>query len=590
MKSKVIALLIAFSAFTTGAYVVSVTPIPYHALIAVVLAAGSIGTVALFTFQWLSYVSRLVVKTSHDAHLNQGKMSKWSFENIDRLEQNQEAIKKKFELSAQYIAKLGQADKLDDMDELLRNDTIGEALLKIKSDMHRLKGEEDKRNWITQGLARFSEILRNKEDIKLFGNQVIGNLVRYLNANQGALYIEYQDEVKGRYLDMIACYAYDKVKHLENRIYEGQGILGQCMLEQDFIYMKDIPANYIRITSGLGEATPRNIVIAPLILKEKFYGLIELASFELLEPHQIEFIKRVSENIASEISSIRSIEQTQSFLDASKSLTYELQQSEEEMRQSMEELRATQEQMYRKQMELDSYLSAINNTIASVEFDLNGKFVLANDIFLKVTGYSQHELSGNIYSKIMRDDATIHMMWDNLREGKFFAGEFTIKDKYGKELWLSGTLNPITTGVGRPEKIMMYAQFTTQEKEKANDLTVMVNALKYTLPVVEFNEQLVCKTANEKFLKMFHVTRLGLKNKNIYDFIDPFYRPLFEKIKSEILTKDFSTLLLPFTVGSNTVTFEASVTVAQNLEGNVSRIILILVKEVEVEVHALAAV
>jgi PAS domain-containing protein len=182
------------------------------------------------------------------------------------------------------------------------------------------------------------------------------------------------------------------------------------------------------------------------------------------------------------------------------------------------------------------------------------------------------------------------MIWENLRMGKFFAGEFKMKDKNGKELWLSGTFNPIVVGDGSPEKIMMFAQFTTQEKEKLNDMNVMVNALKSTLPVVEFNEQMMCRTANEKFMKMFGLSRMDVKSKTIYDFIDTYYKGVFDKIKSEILSKDFSAMLLPMNIGGQIVQYEISVTVAQGLDGKISRVIMILVKEVEERVEMLSAV
>lgn len=406
--------------------------------------------------------------------------------------------------------------------------------------------------------------------------------------NQGGIYIEYKDEEDRRYMELISSFAYEKRKFQEAKVYEGQGILGQCMYEKDFVFISELPKDYIRITSGLGEATPRYLVVAPLMMNEIFYGAIELASFEPLQPYQIDFLKQVTVNIASEISSIKSLQQTNRLLEDSRVLTQELQHREEEMKQNMEELVAIQEQMTRKQRELDSYLSAINNTIASAEFDLAGNFVSANDIFLKVMGYALHDLAGAPYHKVMLRDASTQMMWDNLKIGNFFSGEFKMKDRNGKELWLSGTFNPIVIGNGVPEKVMMFAQFTTQEKEKINDMNVMVNALKSTLPVVEFNEQLICKTANEKFMKMFGLTRMSIKTKTLYDFVDDYIKSDFEKIKPEILAKEFSAMLLPMKVGNEVSHYEVSVTVASGLDGKVSRVIMILVKRVEESIQALS--
>jgi transcriptional regulator with GAF, ATPase, and Fis domain len=133
--------------------------------------------------------------------------------------------------------------------------------------------------------------------------------------------------------------------------------------------MTDVPKNYIHITSGLGQAIPTNIIIVPLLFNGNFYGAFEIASFHKLERYQIEFLERVSEHIAAEISTRSSVTNTEKLLSDSQELTQQLRSKEEEMRQHMEELTATQEEMNRKQSELSSVFAAINNTVASVEFD-----------------------------------------------------------------------------------------------------------------------------------------------------------------------------------------------------------------------------
>ena len=513
----------------------------------------------------------------------------WQIQDLSGIETQFETIIRKFNLSASYISTLGNAAENKPLDELLKDDAIGKALVTVREQMVSMRSVEEKRNWITQGLARFSEILRKKAELQEYGQQIISNLVKYLGANQGGLFLEYQDE-NGRYLELLSCYAYGKRKLVEKRIVEGQGLLGQCMLERDMIFLTDIPANYVSITSGLGEATPRNVVVVPLISNERFYGVIEIASFKVLEPHQIEFLKEVCENIAAEFYSLSSIRETKKLLEDSRVLTEELKTREDEMRHHVEQLVISQESMERKQLELNSYLSAIDNTIAAAAFDLSGKFLHANEIFLKVMGYTLKDLEKTTYNTLMCDEGAASMMWENLRQGKFFSGEFRMKNQAGKELWLSGTFNPISTGKGKADKVMMFAHFVTQEKEKLNDLHVLVQAFKASLPVVEFNDQFMCKSANDKFMKMFGLTRMSVKTKGIQDFMEPSYRNLFDKIKGEILAKDFSSLMLPMTTQSGTVTYEVSVHVSIHPDTKAYRIIVLLIKEVVEEVHVLNTV
>jgi PAS domain S-box-containing protein len=416
------------------------------------------------------------------------------------------------------------------------------------------------------------------------------------------LFFEYQNSEGERYLDLVASYACDKRRFVATRILEGEGLLGQCMIEQDFIFIKDVPHNYVKINSGLGGATPKAITVAPLVFNQKFYGIIEMASFEALQPHQIEFLKKVCENIASEISALKNVEHTKTLLDESTLMAKELKLREEEMKQNMEELTATQEEMARKQVELSntikeaersqqeliSYLSGIDNTIASAEFTLDGKFKNANEIFLKISGFQKEELADKDYNFLMGEDQTITMMWENLLLGKFFSGEFKMKDKNGRELWLSGTFNPITIEGNVPEKIMMFAQFTTQEKEKLNDLTSMVQALKATLPVIEFSQNFVCKSANEKALQLFGLSRMQLRSKTILDFIAPDYHTMWNDRKDEILSADFSNFVIPFYADSQILSYEGSISLTRNLEGEVTKIIFLLTRTIEDKVQLLA--
>jgi PAS domain S-box-containing protein len=565
------------------------------------LVIVSFGSVAFLILTVIRYVSDLV--RISDEYLHQAHPGKSWLNNFDRLKHNQTKSAKKFKSAAEMIGQLVHPENGIADDKVLLNDPIGKALYDVRAEMEKLKDEDKKQAWVTEGLTQFSSILRNKGEIKEYSQRIISSLVKHLGANQGGLFIEYSKNNE-RFLELTACYAYDKKKHLDKIILEGQGLLGQCMLEKDFIFITDVPHDYISITSGLGLATPRNIIVAPLNFNNTFCGVIELASFTILQSHHIDFLKKVCEDIASEIVSIKNIEHTRALLDESHALSKELQEREEQMKLNLQQLAATQTEMANKQVELtgtvkeaerrqaelNSYMAAINNTIASAEFDLNGQFKDANEIFLKVMGYSKAELTGKPFDFFMGVDQTTVMMWENLRLGKFFAGEFNIVGSQKQKLSLNGTFNPIFTGGVRPDKIMMFAQFSTQEKEKLNDLTGMVHAFKSALPVIEFNEKFVCKTANEKALKIFGMSRLDLKTKSIMDFIDPYYHATWIKKQLDILNNNSSNCLIPVVTSTRATTYEVNVSVIKNLEGNVSKVIVILVKEVEQMVSVLAVV
>lgn len=942
---KIIITILYGILFSTLALVASSSILNVNQKVIAACAAVALVVALFILYSLMRYVRRLLFKSNAVLNKNSAPVYTWSFNNFHTLAENQNDIATKIHQSAKMITNLASTENgTTDIEEFATDDAIGEALQSIKKEMVRLKVDDDRRAWTSQGLANFSNVLRNKLEVKEYGYQIISHLVKYMRASQGALFIEYREDDGERYLEMNAGYAYDKRTHETKKIYEGQGMLGQCMVEQEFVFLNDIPSDYVKITSGLGEAVPRNIMVLPLLFNEKFCGVIEMASFERLQPHEIEFLQKVSESIAAEIASLKNMGQTQSLLDESKTLTLELQSREEEMKQNLEELAATQDEMARKQIELsgiinaidstlataefdsqgklikhntileeftghntgqlkdssysmltgnlvnvtwqqlfngdvrsgdfktttaegnalwlsitftpvldvhgrpekllcmiqnitqkkikeieferlsivanntdnsviitnreglteyvnagftkmtgyeagevlgkkpgallqglltdktvveklsshiqmgipvyeeilnynkagktywvslainpvmdddgkvnqfisiqaditqtkiksldfhqklealsrsnaileidrngsiidinanylsilgytraevigepysmlsrkvhvftklmetidddgmqsgvftrydksgkrhfmslmdypvlnlhgelekiiefavdvsnekrlekeadrkqaelDSYLNGINNTIASASFTPDGTFEDGNEIFIKVMGYGREELISKPYNFFASEDQGATMMWDNLKMGRFFSGEFKMRSKTGKELWLTGTFNPIIVEGELPEKIMMFAQFTTQEKEKLNDLGAMVQALKSTLPVLEFNKDFACKTANDKAMKLFGISRLDIRSKSMLDFIDPQYADHWQKQIEGLFDSHFVRFEIPFLIGQKVTNYEVSASITHNLEGEVAKVVVLLVQEV----------
>ena len=128
--------------------------------------------------------------------------------------------------------------------------------------------------------------------------------------------------------------------------------MGRCYQEQEKIFLTDIPNDYIKITSGLGDDNPSCLLLIPLAYNNQIYGIIEIASFNVYRDFEIEFIERIAENIAATISSVKANIQTAMLLEQSQQQAEEMSSQEEEMRQNMEELRATQEQSARREEEL----------------------------------------------------------------------------------------------------------------------------------------------------------------------------------------------------------------------------------------------
>jgi len=258
---------------------------------------------------------------------------------------------------AEFADNIGKGNYDSNFQLLSDEDAMGGALIQMRDNLKRAADEDRKRSWSTEGLARFADILRSRtNDLTELSDNIISNLVKYMGANQGALFLVNDENQQDVFIELVACYAYDRKKVLNKRIQIGEGVTGQCIQERDTIYMSDIPGNYLKITSGLGESLPRHLLVVPLRLDEQIFGAVELASFAAIEPHHIEFVEKLGESIASTISSVKVNSRTRKLLEETQFQAEQMRAQEEEMRQNMEELSATQEEMHRAQRRSEEML------------------------------------------------------------------------------------------------------------------------------------------------------------------------------------------------------------------------------------------
>lgn len=254
----------------------------------------------------------------------------------------------------QFTVAVGTGNYDTDITVFNNKGEISNALLGMKSNLKVASDLKNIQNYLSEGLAKFATILRN-DNTEGFYDNLISNLVRYVNVCQGAIFI-LEEKNNTKLLNRVATYAYDKKKFVESTFEIGEGLAGQCALEGDMIYLTEVPQSYIQITSGLGDANPNAILMMPLKVNDEVVGVLELASFRPFEKHEIDFVYKVSENIASSVISAKTNQRTKELLQISQQQTEEMRAQEEEMRQNMEEMQATQEEMERKELEMNKIL------------------------------------------------------------------------------------------------------------------------------------------------------------------------------------------------------------------------------------------
>lgn len=344
-----------------------------------------------------------------------------------------------------------------------QNDHLIQAIVEMKDKLQHSSETDKKRSWATQGMAEIGTILRDATTAEQLYANVTRFVVTYTKSNQCGLFILNEDSANDVHLELVSAYAYDRKKFLQKRIDLGEGLTGQAVLEAQTILLTEIPKDYINITSGLGDAPPSTIVIIPLKMNEKVYGVIELASFHRYEPYELEFLERIGESIAASISSARVNEQTRSLLEQSQQQTEELKSQEEEMRQNMEELSATQELMERQVR--DTKIMADNlqvrervfvlTTILS-EADPYGNILLANDKLIEVSKFNREELIGkphNIFRHPDMPKELFKLFWQTIKSGEVFRGVVKNRAKDGTHYWVDATIVPVKDDDG---KIVKY--------------------------------------------------------------------------------------------------------------------------------------
>ncbi|MGB5972901.1 MAG: response regulator, partial [Nodosilinea sp.] len=191
----------------------------------------------------------------------------------------------------------------------------------------------EEQRWLKTNLADLSQQLQGQRSLETLTNLVLTQVAPLVGAQQGLLYLLDPDSTPPR-LRLLSSYAYQERKHLANEFALGEGLVGQCALEQQRILLTEVPNDYIRIRSGLGTAPPLNIVVLPMVFEHQVQGVVELASFQRFSDLQLTFLEEASAVAGVMLNAIAADLQTRELLEQSQALTEELRQQQEELLQS----------------------------------------------------------------------------------------------------------------------------------------------------------------------------------------------------------------------------------------------------------------
>jgi putative methionine-R-sulfoxide reductase with GAF domain/dihydroxyacetone kinase DhaKLM complex PTS-EIIA-like component DhaM len=393
-----------------------------------------------------------------------------------------------FRDASDFIKSIG-AGKLDidyktelDSGYVLGKNQLADSLIDMQAKLRSMHEEDQRRKWANEGLAKFVDILRSEDDdLNKLGDNIISTLVQYTRANQGALYVVNEEENGTKFLEQIALYAFDSKKFQSYKLKLGEGLTGQAYLERDTLYLTEIPEEYVRITSGLGDANPKSLLIVPLKVDQDVYGIVELASFHEFKPHEISFVEKLGETIASTLASVKAAQNNRKLLEESKLAAEAMRSQEEEMRQNMEELTATQEEMQRilkEAQQKETYLSNLMDvtTDAFVAIDRDYKVVMCNNAPL----FQQFAKDGIRYEPgyhvlgLFKSQERDHhkSLYDRAFNGETLEVN---KEYYGKPYAIS--YSPLKSATGEIIGAAIFAHDQSEEKSLKHRIEELENQL-----------------------------------------------------------------------------------------------------------------
>jgi HAMP domain-containing protein/CheY-like chemotaxis protein/signal transduction histidine kinase len=212
-------------------------------------------------------------------------------------------------------------------------DTINEMIRNLKDTT--IKNNEQ--DWLKTNLAKFTRMLQGQKDLLTVARLILSELAPVVSAQQGVFYTVDGGNGEPR-LKLLASYAFKERKTVANTFRLGEGLVGQAALEKERILLTNVPPDYIQIASGLGESTPHNIIVLPVIFEGEVKAVMELASFDRFSKNHIGFLEQLTESIGIVLNTIEANTRTEDLLKQSQSLAKELQSQQEELQQTNEEL------------------------------------------------------------------------------------------------------------------------------------------------------------------------------------------------------------------------------------------------------------
>ena len=230
------------------------------------------------------------------------------------------------------IAKGNYNEKITPKDD---NDLLTMSLNKMTNALNKATRESQSRTFIQTSINMLNEKMQGDLKLSELCNKIAGTMSMCISAQIAAVYID--REGSGTFA-LEGSYAYQFRKELKTTFKKGEGMVGQCIKEEQMLSFSNIPENYIQVSSGLGATPPKQIVLLPIKHEGNILGVIEIGVLRDIDKEELEFLESATRIIASRIAIALNRFKLDLLLKRTQDQAEELQVQQEELRQTNEEL------------------------------------------------------------------------------------------------------------------------------------------------------------------------------------------------------------------------------------------------------------
>jgi CheY-like chemotaxis protein/signal transduction histidine kinase len=257
-------------------------------------------------------------------------------------------------------------------------DELGLALQQMTASLRRFEEETQNRAWIDSGIALISKTALAANNESILAESLLSTLCQYTGATLGAFYTrqayqqDHSAETKPSLL-RAASYALSQNDSERLHLHWGESLAGQAAADNSMIEVHEVPDDYFRINSSLGDSLPRHLIVMPFSYQNNVLGVIELASLTQLDENSKTLLERSMVAIGIAVESARRNTELAISLQNAQTLTEELQQQQEELEENNQQLEEQTTQLEKQAEEIEvsrNELEARNEQLQSAQLEL----------------------------------------------------------------------------------------------------------------------------------------------------------------------------------------------------------------------------